>query len=91
MADVVVKLRVMPKNPDIDLEIIEEETRKKIEGFGGQVHKVEREPIAFGLVALDIIFISDEKKGDTENLEREIETISGVQSVEVTDVRRAFG
>ena len=43
------------------------------------------------LNALKIIFVSDEAKGGTEELEKDIETIDGVNSVEVIDVRRALG
>jgi translation elongation factor EF-1beta len=33
----------------------------------------------------------DEKKGDTESLEKQISEIEGVQSVECTDIRRIIG
>lgn len=91
MADVIVKIKVMPESPEVNLKDLIENIKKKITAFGGETHKVEEEPIAFGLVALNIIFIYDEKKGDSESLEKDIETIDKVQSVEVTDVRRAFG
>ena len=91
MADVIVNIKVMPESPSEDLGRIEKEVSIKIKEFGGHLHKVEKEPVAFGLVALKFIFISDEKKGDTEPLEMEISKISGVQSAEVIDVRRAFG
>ena len=91
MTDVIVKIKVMPKNPEVDLGKIEEQIKQKITAFGGQVHKVEKEPIAFGLVALIIILFYDESKGDSEPLEKDIETMDNVQSVEVIDVRRAFG
>ena len=45
----------------------------------------------FGLKSLNLIFVMDEKKGSTDKLEDDISDIEGVQSVEVTDVRRAIG
>ena len=48
-------------------------------------------PIAFGLKALDILFVMDEAKGSTEELEKTVSQIEGVESVEVPDVRRAVG
>ncbi|MBR9692033.1 elongation factor 1-beta [Candidatus Woesearchaeota archaeon] len=92
MAQVVVTLNIMPKSPEVDLHAIEADAKKKIIDFAGPGDtKIEQVPIAFGLKALKIIFIMDESKGSTEKLEDDISDIKGVQSVEVTDVRRAVG
>lgn len=92
MANVVVTLRIMPANPSIDLSMTEAEAKKEIVKFcNSQEFKANIVPIAFGLKALDILFVMDESKGSTEELEKRIKHISGVESVEVTDVRRAVG
>ena len=92
MAQVVVTLKIMPESPDIDLSHIEIKANKKIKDFAGNTEtKSEEEPIAFGLKALKIIFVMNEEKGSTEELEKKISSINGVNSVEVIDVRRAIG
>ena len=92
MAQVVITLRIMPQNPDIDLSKIEAEAKNEIILFcNSKEFKTQIEPIAFGLKALDILFVMDEGKGGTEELENKIIQIDGVESVEVTDVRRAIG
>jgi len=91
MADVIVTLKIMPESVEVDLGKIKDKAVKKINDFGGEVGKAEEVPVAFGLKSLILIFIMDEKKGSTEKLEDEISDIEGVQSVEVTDVRRAIG
>lgn len=92
MANVIVTLNIMPESPDIDLDKISENSLKHIKEFAGDRDtKIELEPIAFGIKALKILFVMDEKKGSTEDLEESIRSIKGVQSVEVTDVRRAIG
>ncbi|MBW2982084.1 elongation factor 1-beta [Candidatus Woesearchaeota archaeon] len=92
MAQVIVTLKIMPESVDIDLSKITEEAKNKITDFAGAGEmKVEEKPIAFGLKALNIIFVMDESKGSTDDLEDSISDIQGVQSVEVTDVRRAVG
>jgi len=91
MAQVIVTLKIMPKNPEINLPSLEEKVKDKIKVFGGEVGKVEQEPIAFGLKALKLIFVMDESLGSTESLEEDIRKLKGIQSVEVTDVRRAIG
>ena len=81
----------MPVSPEVDLAKIEEKAKEKITSFGGEVGKIEQHPVAFGLKSLNLIFVMDEKKGSTDSLEDEISSIEGIQSVEVTDVRRAIG
>ena len=92
MAQVVITLKIMPESPDVDLGNIENEAKTKIQAFSdNEEMKSEQEPIAFGLKALKITFVMDESKGSTESLEEQIKTISGVNSVETIDVRRAVG
>jgi elongation factor 1-beta len=92
MAQVVVTVKLMPDSPEIDLKKAAEEAKKKIIAFAGKGDmRVTEEPIAFGLKALLIIFIMDEKLGSTEKVEKELATIHGINSVEITDVRRAIG
>ena len=91
MADVVISLKIMPESPETDLNAVEAKAKTEIEKFGGEVGKVMQEPVAFGLKSLIIIFVSDEAKGGTDDLEKEISMIEGVNSAEVTDVRRALG
>ena len=91
MATVVITLRIMPEALDSDLSHIENDAKKKIEAYGAQYGKTDVEPVAFGLKCLKIIFLLDENRGSTEELEKEIQTIAGVGSVDVIDVRRAIG
>jgi elongation factor 1-beta len=91
MATVVVTLTIMPDSPDINLEELREKATKEISAFGGEVGKVVIEPVAFGLNALKLFFVMDEKKGSTDSLEGNIAKIPGIASVNVTDVRRAIG
>jgi len=91
MADVVITLRIMPENSETDLKAIEEKAKIFIAEYGGEVGKVEIEPIAFGLKALNLIFVSNEDIGSTDRLEQNVSSIEGVSSAEVIDVRRAIG
>jgi len=92
MANVIVTLKIMPESPDVELADLESKAKEEIADFTGETEtKVEIEPIAFGLKALNIFFVMDENKGTTDFLESKITEIDGVNSVEVTDVRRAVG
>ncbi len=91
MSMVYITLRIMPESTDLDFDALREEAEDAIEEFDGNIGEVEEEPVAFGLKALNITFSMPEEKGDTEPLEQEIAEFDGVQSVDVTDVRRAIG
>ena len=92
MAQAIVTLKIMPESPDVNLEELEEKAKKFIAQFAGEGDtRTEQQPVAFGLKALQIIFVMDEQIGSTEELEKSIAAIEGISSVEVTDVRRAIG
>lgn len=81
----------MPSSPEEDLDSIKLAASGMIAEFGGTIGKVELEPIAFGLKAVVFMFAMNESIGDTEQLEAKVAAIQGVNSVQVTDVRRAVG
>ncbi len=90
MASVVVTVKLMPESPEVDLDQMKEKATEVINKVG-EVGKTEIEPVAFGLKALLLYFVMDEDKGSTDPLEQELSGLEGVNSVEVTDVRRAVG
>ncbi len=91
MAKAIITLKIMPISPEVDMEQLEVVCMEKIVGFTGKTEtKVDIEPIAFGLKALNIKFVMDEDLGSTETLEKTIEDLDNVSSVEVTDMRRAI-
>ncbi len=91
MATVIVTMKIMPSSPDENLDSIRSAASGMIADFGGRVGKVDIEPIAFGLSAVVLMFAMDESIGGTDELEAKISKIKGVESVQVTDVRRAIG
>lgn len=90
MGRVIVTLRVMPSDVDVDLKELEEKVKEKVNEFGGEVGKVEIEEVAFGLKALKVLFVCDENKSNMDPLEEKVKEIEGVNSAEVVDVRRTF-
>ena len=92
MAQVIITFRVMPESPDTDIAAVEKKVKATIAKFtGNSEFRTDVQPFAFGLKALTITFIMDESKGSTEDLEKQVSDLEGVNSVEVTDVRRAVG
>ena len=92
MANAIITVKIMPTSPGVDLAKIEELAKEKIVSFAGEGEmKTEEEPIAFGLKALKIIFVMDEEKGSPDPVAEDIQNIEGVNSAEISDVRRAVG
>lgn len=81
----------MPESPDVDLKALEGKLGEAVKEFGCEIGKVDIQPVAFGLKALNIMFVMDEKRGSTDELEAKLAKIEGVNSVECVDVRRAIG
>lgn len=90
MGIVAVKIKLMPTSPDTNLETMEAEAKKTIEKNQGETPKFEKEPIAFGLNALFVIFAWPEEK-ELEGLENQLKKIKNVNSVQVIDIRKALG
>jgi elongation factor 1-beta len=92
MAIAVVTMRIMPESPEIDLEKVKDEVTKLVLEFAGKGDtRITIEPVAFGLKCINYIFVMDEKLGSPDVLAEKVVGLKGVQSAEVTDVRRAIG
>ncbi|MEA3430670.1 MAG: elongation factor 1-beta [Nanoarchaeota archaeon] len=92
MGTAIATITIMPVTPDVNLDDVQVKALEMIKAFAGDREtKIEIEPIAFGLKALKILFVMDEDKGSPDIVAEKIIAIEGVQSAEVTDVRRAIG
>jgi elongation factor 1-beta len=87
MGEVVATIKLMPESPDEDLVKIKETVVKSIPSEA-ELHKIEEEPIAFGLVALLVMVVVSDAEGGTEKVEENLSQIEGVTSIEVVDIRR---
>lgn len=87
MGEVVATIKLMPESPDVDLEKIKQAIESCMPEEA-ELHKIEEEPIAFGLVALNALVIVDDGEGGTEAVEANFAKIDDVSNVEVTDIRR---
>ncbi|WP_457751533.1 elongation factor 1-beta [Thermococcus sp.] len=81
-------IKVMPTDPEVDLDELEEKIKAVIpEKFG--LAKVEREPIAFGLVALKFYVLGKDAEGYSyDELTELFRQVENVESAEVETVSR---
>ena len=87
MGEVLTTMKIMPDSPEIDLEAIKE-TIKSSMPEGAKIHEIAEEPIAFGLVAVILSFITEDGEGGSEPVEEMVSAIDGVASIEITGVGR---
>lgn len=88
MARVILAVRIMPQDSDIDLDALSGELREKLpQGF--KLLSVSREAVAFGLESLVAWFSVPEEEGVTERLESYLSAITGVGEFSVEAISRA--
>ncbi|ADP77379.1 translation elongation factor aEF-1 beta [Methanothermus fervidus DSM 2088] len=85
MGKVLATIRLTPTDPNVDLNEIKNNIQKEL---GEELHDIKEDPIAFGLVALNVMVVVDDAKGGTDKVEEKLSKIKNVSTVEVTDLRR---
>jgi len=85
VADVIVTFKVMPTGVDVDLDALEAKIKELV-----KADQIKREPIAFGIVALNVVKIIPDAGGEVDKIEDQLRKIEGVSEVEVTDLRRTL-
>ncbi|MEM2865744.1 MAG: elongation factor 1-beta [Candidatus Hadarchaeales archaeon] len=81
MSKVAVTIRVMPEGTEVNLGELERRIRELV-----QVNSLSREPIAFGLEAILVVATVPDAAGGTEPLEKALESLPGVGSVQVVGI-----
>lgn len=88
MGEVVAVFKIMPENPETDLDAIKAE----LEGLipeGVTIESTDTDPVAFGLEALMVtISMPDSEEISADDMETSFAKIDTVESVTVADVGR---
>ena len=90
MGFTIVKIKVMPALPDIDLELIKKHINSLLKKHQVEHSNFAEENIAFGLKAIILTFEWPEEK-ELEPFEEAIRKSELISSAEVIDMRRALG
>ena len=85
MGSVIVTFRVMPTGVEVDLDGLESKIKDTI-----SPQRMSREPIAFGLNAINVTKLVDEKEGELDRIENTLKSVEGVAGVEVTEMSRSL-
>ena len=83
MGEVLVTYKIMPEGVETDLDSLLSKIKEKI-----NIERVEKEPIAFGLVALKVSVRVEDSGRATEEIEKFLSELTEVGSVEVVEMTR---
>ncbi len=85
MGEVGLQYRVLPEGLEVDLKKLEDDIKKALPA-GATLRAAEQRPLAFGLKALHVLVVMDDKKGGADQVETAISGVTGVQSVEIVEM-----
>jgi elongation factor 1-beta len=87
MGEVAIIYRIMPVDKDVDLKGIIDKIREASKGIA-KLQGMQEKPVAFGINALLIRIVIEDKEGGPEEIEKALSGITGVQSVEAMEMTR---
>jgi elongation factor 1-beta len=87
MGKVAAVLKVMPQDPEVDLDALQERLEESLPE-GAKINNVDRDNVAFGLIALLPTVVIPDDAGGTDAVEEAFSGVEGVESVSVEEVGR---
>lgn len=88
MGNVAVKIKIMPKSIDTNLDLLKEKIIEKVSNKASIYGNIEQQPIAFGLKALILTVLVDDCEGGVEFIEKEIMDIEDAESIQILELGR---
>lgn len=85
MGEVLMIFKVMPTGVEVDLNKMKENIKTALPSEVN-LNGIEEEPIAFGLVALKVGVILDDRGGGGDEVERVLSEVADVNSVDLVDM-----
>jgi len=88
MGEVAVQYKIMP-DPDVEVPIDNLVTSlENISDEVGKIHNVEKKPLAFGLMYVELHAVIEDAEGLVDKFEEAITSIEGVGEIEVLGMGR---
>ena len=85
MGNVIVTYRAMPTSVDVNMDELEQRVKEKV-----NPESVKREPIAFGLVALNVTVVIPDAGGELDRVQDMLKSIEGISEIEVTELTKSL-
>ncbi|MEM2759418.1 MAG: elongation factor 1-beta [Nitrososphaerales archaeon] len=90
MTRLVARIKLLPTDVDVNLDGIVEKLRTSLPN-GMQIKNSVKEPIAFGLYALIVDFLLEDREGQMDKLENTVKGTEGVSEIEIMNLSRQAG
>ncbi|MAK04722.1 MAG: elongation factor 1-beta [Gammaproteobacteria bacterium] len=88
MGEVAVQYKIMP-DPDIEVNVDDlMGLLQNLDESLGKVHNVEKKPLAFGLMFIELHAVIEDAEGLVDKFEAEMSSIEGVGEIEVLGMGR---
>ncbi|MED5485283.1 MAG: elongation factor 1-beta [Candidatus Thermoplasmatota archaeon] len=88
MGEVAVQYKVMP-DPEVEVAIDDLVTSlENIDNEVGKIHNVEKKPLAFGLMYVELHAVIEDAEGLVDKFEEAMSSIEGVGEIEVLGMGR---
>jgi elongation factor 1-beta len=87
MGEVAITYRIMPDDADVNITELSEkiaDTSRKL----AKIQGMQQKPIAFGITAILIRVVIEDKEGGPDEIESALTAIDGVQGIETIDMTR---
>ena len=85
MGEVALQYRILPEGLEVDLDAILDGIVKALPQFA-RMKASEKKPVAFGLQALHVLIVLEDREGGAEQIESAMGDVPGVQSVEIVEM-----
>ena len=87
MGEVLLKYRIMPDGPEVDLDALQADLKAGMPAFAS-LQNCNAVPFAFGLKALLTTVVVEDEEGNNDKLEDVLRAVEGVQGVELVEMGR---
>ena len=85
MGEVALQYRILPDGLEVDLDALLDGVTKALPE-GARMKASEKKPVAFGLKALHVLVVLEDREGGAEQVESAMAGVPGVQSVEIVEM-----
>ncbi len=89
MGEVLIKYRVMPESPEVDLDNLQKALDAAMPSFA-TLKGCVAVPFAFGMKALETTIVVEDEEGNNDKIEEIVLGVEGVQGAELLEMGRVI-
>ena len=87
MGKIIIVYKILPTESTVDLKVLKEKITKQLADIAS-IKRFAEEPIAFGLCALKVNIVLEEKEGIADETEKRMAAIEGVGQIQTLGLTR---